>query len=374
MIRVLCLVSILMFLFATPGSAAGHSIVHAGRLDSLMTRAHQSGGFDGAVLVAEGGRVVFKKAYGQADREWSIPNATDTRFRIGSVTKVFTAILVMQLVQEGRLDLEAHISDYLTAYPAKTGQAVTLRHLLSHTSGIPNYMQDIPYIADSDSCGFWVRYSPEELVATFASLDLRFEPGSKFEYCNSAYVLLGDMLEKVTSKPYEQLLKERILDPLGMKDTGYARPETIIPRRARGYLVTDSSCANADYDNTTVFYSAGALYSTVDDLYRLDQALYSDALLDAKTKELMFTHVVATPRGGYTLGWNEGSLPLPGTRERARFVGHVGDANGFFALIFRFTDTKDAIIMLTNSNALGPQTGQALLGGVAGIMHGPGRE
>ena len=374
MTRVLCLATISTLLFASSASAAGRPNVHADHLDSLVMRAHESGGFDGVMLVAEGGRVVFKKAYGLADREWNVPNATDTRFRIGSITKVFTAILVMQLVQEGRLDLDAHISDYLPDYPAKTGQAVTLRHLLSHTSGIPSYTQHNPYIGDSDSCGFWVRYSPEELVATFSNLDLRFEPGSKFEYCNSAYVLLGVILEKLTGKPYEQLLKERILDPLGMKDTGYARPETIIPRRARGYLVRDDGYANAHYDNTAIFYSAGALYSTVDDLFRFDQALYSDVLLDAKTRELMFTHVVATPRGGYTLGWNEGSLPLPGNQKPARFIGHAGDASGFFSVIFRFTETKDLIVMMTNANAMNPQTGQALLGGVAAIMYGPGRE
>jgi CubicO group peptidase (beta-lactamase class C family) len=371
--RALCFALLPMFLFSSPGLAARPTSDHARKLDSLVTSAHESGGFDGAVLVAENGRVVFKKAYGLADREWNVPNATDTRFRIGSVTKVFTAILVMQFVQEGKLDLDAHISDYLPDYPAKTARVVTLRHLLSHTSGIPSYTQHNRYISDPDSCGYWVRYSPEELVATFSNLDLRFEPGSRFEYCNSAYVLLGVILEKVSGKPYEHLLRERILVPLGMKDTGYTRPETVIPRRARGYLVTNDGYANGLYDNTTISYSAGALYSTVDDLFKLDQALYSDALLDAKTRELMFTHVVTTPRGGYALGWNEGSLPLPGDRKPARFVGHVGDASGFFALIFRFTGTKDVIIMLTNSDALNPQTGQALLGGVAAIMYGPGR-
>jgi len=275
-------------------------------------------------------------------------------------------------VQEGRLDLDAHVSDYLPDYPAENGRRITLRQLLSHTSGIPSYTQHIPYVGDPDSCGFWVRYTPEQLVATFAALPLRFAPGSRFEYCNSAYVLLGVILERTTGRPYERLLHERILDPLGMKDTGYARPESLVARRARGYRRTDDGWANAEHDNTTIYYSAGALYSTVGDLFRLDRALETDALLDARTRALMFTHVVDTPRGGYTLGWNEGCLPLPDGRP-FRFVGHVGDASGFFAIVFRFPQTQDLIVMLTNSDALNPRTGQTLLAAVAAIMNGPAR-
>jgi CubicO group peptidase (beta-lactamase class C family) len=361
-----------LLVVTAPAAAAGRPHPHAARLDSLLSLAHRQGGFDGAALVAENGRVVFERAYGLADREWNLPSTTDTRFRIGSVTKLFTAILVMQQVQAGRLDLDAHVTDYLPEYPAENGRRITLRHLLSHTAGIPNYLRDVPAVADPDSCGHWVRYTPEGLVATFSALPLRFAPGSRFEYCNSAYVLLGVILERVTGRPYERLLHERILDPLGLKDTGLAAPESLVARRARGYLVTDGGWANPEADNPTLTYAAGALYSTVDDLFRLDRALETDALLDAPTRALMFTRVVDTPRGGYTLGWNEGFLPLPDGR-RLPFVGHVGDAGGFFALFFRFPATQDLVVLLTNSNALNPQTAQGLLAGIAAILDGPGR-
>jgi CubicO group peptidase (beta-lactamase class C family) len=181
------------------------------------------------VLVADGGKVIYKKGFGMANMEWEIPNQTDTKFRIGSVTKQFTATLVLQLTEEGKIKLDGKITDYLPDYRKDTGDKVTIHHLLNHTSGIPSYT-GLPGFFQNESRN---PYGVKEFVKKFASGDLEFEPGSKFSYNNSGYFLLGAIIEQVTGKPYARVLQERIFDPLGMKDTGYDDDAPLPIRRVR---------------------------------------------------------------------------------------------------------------------------------------------
>ena len=203
----------------------------AAKIDELMAQYHKNNQFMGTVLVAESGKVIYKKGFGYANVEWEIPNTTDTRFRIGSITKQFTAMLILQLVEQGKVKLDGKVTDYLPDYRKETGDRVTVHHLLNHTSGIPSYTGMPTFFKDVSRNPYGV----EEFVKKYASGDLEFEPGSKFVYNNSGYFLLGAIIEKVTGKPYDQVLKENILDPLGMKDTGYDRHDTIIKKRASGY-------------------------------------------------------------------------------------------------------------------------------------------
>lgn len=187
--------------------------------------------FNGSVLVAENDKVIFKKGYGSANMEWKIPNAVDTKFRIGSVTKQFTATLILLLEQEGKINLQEKISKYLPWYRKDSGDKITIEHLLKHTSGIPNYtvradvMNDIA-IHD---------YSPKEIAEKFCSGDPEFEPGTKFKYNNSAYFLLGVIVEEITKKPYAENLKEKIFEPLKMKNSGIDSPKALLENRANGY-------------------------------------------------------------------------------------------------------------------------------------------
>jgi CubicO group peptidase (beta-lactamase class C family) len=181
--------------------------------------------------VAENGKVIFKKGYGMANMEWNIPVETDTKFRLGSITKQFTSMLILQLVQEGKIKLEGKLTDYLPDYRKDTGDRITIHHLLNHTSGIPSYT-GLPNFFQEISRN---PYSVSDFVKKFASGDLEFEPGGKWNYNNSGYFLLGAIVERVTGKPYEQALKERILDPVGMKNTGYDHYDTILAKRAAGY-------------------------------------------------------------------------------------------------------------------------------------------
>src|SRR5215216_6485219 len=173
------------------------------KIDGLLKQYHEYGQFNGSVLVAEKGKVIYKKSFGMANMEWSIPNQPDTKFRIGSVTKQFTATLILQLVEEGKVKLDGKLSDYLTDYRKDTGDKVTIHQLLNHTSGIPSYTGLPNFFAEVSRNP----YSVTDFVKKFASGDLEFEPGSKFSYNNSGYFLLGAIIEKVTGKSYETVLK-----------------------------------------------------------------------------------------------------------------------------------------------------------------------
>src|SRR5215471_3449300 len=254
----------------------------AKKIDDLMTLYSSYGQFNGTVLVAEKGSVIFKKGYGLANMEWGIPNQPDTKFRLGSITKQFTSMLVMQLVQDGKVKLDGKLTDYLPDYRKDTGDRVTIHNLLTHTSGIPSYT-GLPRFFEDVSRN---PYTVEAFVKKYCSGDLEFEPGSKFSYDNSGYFLLGAIIEKVTGKPYEQVLRERIFDPLGMKDTGYDHHEDILKRRATGYDKSPRGVINSPYLDMSLPYAAGSLYSTVEDLYLWDQALYTDKLLEPKYKEM----------------------------------------------------------------------------------------
>ena len=333
--------AVLLLLTGTVFSARAYGQDAAKEIDDLLTRYHDYGQFNGSVLVAKGGNVVYKKGFGLADMEWNIPNAPDTKFRLGSITKQFTSMLIMQRVEQGQLRLEGHLSDYLPYYLKETGDKITLRHLLSHTSGIPNYTE-LPHFFREVSRN---PYEVKEFVQKYCSRDLEFEPGSKFSYSNSGYFILGAILEQLTGKSYETLLHERILEPLGMKDTGYDHWDTILPHRAVGYEKSLKGFHRAAYLDMSIPYSAGSLYSTVEDLHRWDQALYTEKLVSAKSREIMFTPFL----GDYAFGWVvKKQLVGPNAGPRV-VIGHEGGINGFNTLITRIPEDRNLVVFLNNT-------------------------
>ena len=230
---------------------------HFKKVDELLKQYYDLGLFTGSVLVSDRGKI-YEKGYGLANREWDIPNAPDTKFRLGSITKQFTATLILQLVEQGKIKLDGHITDYLPDYRKDTGDKVTIHNLLTHTSGIPSYTERPDYASDISRNTF----TPADFVKKYASGDLEFEPGTKFSYDNGGYFILGAIVEKITGKPYEQVLKERIFDPLGMSDTGFDHLETILPKRATGYSKNPTGFVNSSYVDMSVPYAAGSLYSS----------------------------------------------------------------------------------------------------------------
>lgn len=319
------------------------------KMDALMRQYVENRQFNGSVLVAENGKVVFKKGYGMANMEWSIPNAPDTKFRLGSITKQFTAMLVMQLVEKGKLKVNDKITTYLPDYPKATGDKITVHHLLTHTSGIPNYT-NFPKFFENLSRD---PYTPEVFLKQFSELPLEFEPGSTFNYSNSGYFLLGVLIEKVTGKSYAQVLQEQILTPLQMKDTGYDLFEPILAKRAAGYEKKGPNYVNAAYLDMSIPYAAGSLYSTVEDLYLWDQALYTDKLISASSKALLFTPFLSN----YAYGWGVNKMKMGELKDSLLTIGHGGGINGFNTIITRLPKDKQLVVLLNN-------TGGAPLGAI----------
>ena len=312
------------------------------KIDEILSLYQKYGQFNGSALVADNGKVIYKKGFGLANMEWNIPNAPDTKFRLGSITKQFTATLILQLVEQGKIKLDGKLTDYLPDYRKDTGAKVTIHNLLSHTSGIPSYTS-LPGFFQNVSRN---PYTVDEFIKKYASGDLEFEPGTKFVYDNSGYFLLGAIIEKVTGKPYEQVLKENIFDPLGMKNTGYDHWDTIISKRATGYSRSARGFQTAAYLDMSIPYAAGSLYSTVEDLYLWDQALYGEKILSAKSKELMFKPNLNNYGYGFVI--TNATFPPPTTLQ-VPVIQHNGGINGFNTVIVRMTNDKRLIVLLDNA-------------------------
>jgi CubicO group peptidase (beta-lactamase class C family) len=348
----------LIVAFITATSAFAQQNVQ--KIDGLLKQYHDYGQFNGSILVAEKGKIIYEKGFGMANMEWAIPNQPDTKFRIGSLTKQFTAALVLQLVEEGKIKLDGKISDYLPDYRKDTGEKVTIHQLLNHTSGIPDYTHRPNFSAEISRNP----YSVADFVKKFASGDLEFEPGSKFSYDNSGYSILGAIIEKVTGKTYETVLTERILKPLGMTNSGYDNHSPLLQKRASGYQKTPDGFVNAAYLDMSIPYAAGSMYSTVEDLFKWDQSLYEDKILSAESKKLMFTPGL----GNYGYGIRISDQPLGKTDQKTKIIGHGGAINGFNSYIVRAVEKRQTVIILDNVN-LGQYHGK-ITNSIISILNG----
>lgn len=307
----------------------------AERADRYMQAQTDAGFFSGAVLIAVGGKPLFAKAYGFADADRKVPNTIDTRYRIASITKTFTAALILQLHQEKRLNLQDSICEFMESC-APHWQSVTVRHLLTHTSGIPSYTNAPDFFSRA--------VSPEgadEIDDDLRERALEFAPGEQYRYSNSNYVLLGLIAERTGGMPYAQLLRKRLLDPLEMRDSGYA-VEREPPRSAVGYRPDGLGVEKAPPMHVEWLYAAGGMYSTVGDLLKWDRALYTNEILSDALREAMWT----ADKGDYGYGWQV-LAPSPRTFGRALLL-HAGGVNGFATDLLRYPHERVSIILLAN--------------------------
>ncbi len=311
----------------------GHRI--GNELHRLVNTYTEQKKFTGAVLVAQGEEVLLREGFGLANVEHDIPNRPETVFRIGSMTKPFTAILIMQLMEVGKIHLQDTLNQYVPYFP--NGERITLHQLLSNTSGIPDYIVMAEYEKIMKQ-----RISLPDLFMLFLDKPLVFEPGTDFGYSNSNWVLLGYIIEQVTGKPYAEVLHERIFKPLGMAHSGVEWEQSIIRNRAMGYVDTGSGMLNAELIDDSMMHGAGAIYSTVDDLYRWDRALYGDAILSQKTLLQMWTPVSEKDNSSYGYGWEIRSL------HNRRIITHSGGLPGYVSDIVRFVDDDLVAIILSN--------------------------
>lgn len=314
------------------------------KIHELLSLCFEYGHFNGSVLVAEKGKLIYKNGFGQANKEWNSPNKTNTKHRLASISKQFTAMLIVQLFAKNKLQLDTPITSYLTDYPKATGDKITVHHLLTHSSGLPNFTSFPNYRTIMRKT-----HSPKELIALFAHLPLDFTPGEQFAYSNSGYVLLGAIIEEITGKSYEQVLQEQIFSPLGMKDTGYESNRTILKNRASGYHRNANTFEQSAYIDMTTPYAAGALYSTVEDLFLWDRALYTEKLMPKKYMDLLFEKQMPAWGQHYAYGWEIGKMPIGNTKETVATISHGGSINGFNTQITRFPSQQSLVLLLNNT-------------------------
>jgi CubicO group peptidase (beta-lactamase class C family) len=310
----------------------------------LMTQYHALGQLDGAVLVAEKGKVVYQHAFGQANREWSVPHTTDSVFRIASLTKQFTATMVLQLAEQGKLRLDDKIGRYVPDLKPEIGERVTLAQLMNHTSGIVDY---------ANFPGFWANRLGEKVpradYLAIMNRDLEFAPGTQGHYSSSGYTLLGWVIEHVTGKSYGEALEAMITKPLGMARTMYDAPELVVPRKASGYARVLGQYQPAAPLWIPNIGAGGGMVSTVGDFFKWDQALYGSKVLSEASKRLMWTSSIKDDVWGdlhYGYGWLAGQRQIAG---KARKVHeHGGNGNGFRTLVTRYPDEQRLVVVFLN--------------------------
>jgi CubicO group peptidase (beta-lactamase class C family) len=317
----------------TSAQSAGVSATEIrAKVDEYMNAAMTVNGFSGSILVARDGEPVVSKGYGMANIELAVPNTPQTVFRLGSVTKQFTAMAVMILQERGKLRVSDPVCQYLTDCPA-TWQPLTIRHLLTHTSGIPNYT-NFPDFARTAL----LPTSSAEMIGMLKDKPLEFAPAEKFAYSNSGYYVLGMIIERASGRTYADFLQANIFTPLAMNHTGYDNTSSIIRNRAAGYARQAGETVNAAYMDMTIPFAAGALYSTTEDLLRWDRALYTTTLVSQKSLDETFT----PDKDGYGYGWSIGK------RFDRQVIAHGGGIYGFATEIARFPADRATVIVLSN--------------------------
>lgn len=316
---------------AAPGACTNPAFLK--QAQSAIQAYDQAGLFSGALLVAVNGKPVLRQGVGLADRELGAANTPQTKFRIGSITKQFTATAILQLQEAGKLSIDDPISKYYKDSPPAWSK-ITLRHLLTHTSGIPSYTA-LPGFFDKEARE---PHTPEQLIRLTRDKPLEFEPGSSWAYDNSGYILLGYVIEKVSGQRYADYIQQHIFAPLGMTSSGYDDSGRIIPGRAAGYDRGPDGLQNAAFLDMSVPYAAGSLYSTVDDLLKWDQAMYAATLLKPESLKAMAT--------AYTHDYGFG-LEVDQKWGQDR-VWHNGGINGFSASFQRYPKAHVTAVALSN--------------------------
>jgi CubicO group peptidase (beta-lactamase class C family) len=321
------------------------------RMDQIVRSYSDSHQFMGSVLVAQGDKMVFEKSYGNANLEWNIPDDSLTKFRIGSMTKQFTAASILLLEERGKLSTDDFVKKYMPDAPAAWDK-ITIYNLLTHTSGIPSFTSFPDYHTSEAT-----PTTPKGLVDRFRDKPLEFQPGEKWNYSNSGYVLLGYLLEKISGQSYADFVTQNIFKPLGMKDSGYDSNSAVIPHRATGYSPSPNGPVNSGYIDMTIPFSAGALYSTTHDLLLWEQALYGGKVLSAASLKKMTTPYKENYGCGLMITTAKGHLQYE----------HGGGIEGFNTEMAYYPDDKLTVIALANLNGGAPGD---IAGKLAAVVHG----
>jgi CubicO group peptidase (beta-lactamase class C family) len=332
------------------------------RLDALLAKWNQKDSPGMAVLLIRNGRIEYRKGLGLADVEARTTITPNSQFLLGSISKQFTAMAIMILADQGKLQFDDTLSKFCPEFP-DYARTITIRQLLNHTSGLPDYeellvgKEDANFFRSSKSPPAAYEFTAAEALQILSSQKaLRFSPGEKFEYSNSGYVVLGQIIERVSGKRYAEFLQESIFDPLEMHDTlAVDERKQKVPRLALGYEKQKGKWRDITYTSLNLIYGEDNVISTIEDLYKWDQALYTERMVRRATLEMAFTpgrtndgktieRRIEKQTGSYGFGWSIGSFEGNLTLE------HAGVWSGYFNYIMRVPSRQITAVVLTNSS------------------------
>lgn len=328
----------ILFLFVS--HIAYNQTIERMHVDSLLSSKYSDNELHGSVLIALGDSIHYNQGFGYANIEWEQLNNQDTKFRIGSLTKQFTAALILKLEEEGYLELSHTISKYLSDFPVEIGNRVTIHHLLSNTSGIKD-LTEIP--------NFWtdsvrIHYQHQKLINNLCARGLEFEPGTKFKYSNSGYILLGAIIERATGKKLDSILDKVIVEPLGLKNTGIEHSGMILKKRATGYFFNNGNYTRAPYVYIENAFTAGGMYSTALDLFNWHKALATEKFLSESSINKMFREY----QGPYGYGWYVKKLFTRNITKQIHY--HTGQIHGFHHIVVSVPEDQLFFVILNNVN------------------------
>jgi CubicO group peptidase (beta-lactamase class C family)/uncharacterized protein YneR len=337
--------AVLLFLSATQATAQTLNTKQlTAEFDRMLSEQFKPGETGCAALVAVKGQVIYKKAFGMANLELDVPMQPEMVFRIGSITKQFTAVAILQLMEQGKLSLDDEITKFIPDYPTQ-GHLITIEHLLTHTSGIKSFtnVPEFQKMSRNDM-------QPDEVVKLISSQPMEFAPGTKWAYNNSGYFLLGYIIEKITGKTYQEYLQENFFTPLGMTGSCYGSDVAIIKKRASGYQAGRNGVENAPFLSMLLPYAAGSIQSTVEDLYKWNRALQSYKLLKKETLDKAYTSYKLKngESTSYGYGWALNKL------QGSNVIEHGGGINGFLTNAIYLPEEDVFVALFSNNTAKAP--------------------
>ena len=327
---------VVLLLMAGTGLLGSSVNEKSAKVDSLITGEAKAQNFNGTIAVQRNNEIIYFESFGKANFQFDVPNRNDTKYRIASITKLFTAVLVMEFVERGKLDLHKPIKTYLPSYAGEGAAEVTIRQLLTATSGIES--------SEKHGDLYHERLTTDDILKRYCSGKLEAEPGTKWKYNNADYVILGKVIEAITQVPFEQALREQILNPAGMNSSGMCNSRTIVPGLAFTYQANRHSktIENDPLYYVENYYAAGAMYSTAGDLLKFSDALYGFHLLSEKSVREILTPDLAAY--GYGLWIYDKEID----RQKIRVAERQGSIEGTTTRFLRLLDKGVTIILLSN--------------------------
>lgn len=309
------------------------------KLDTYLKQQTEFGNFSGTVLVAKKGKIILSKAFGMANYELGVPNATHMKFRIGSLSKQFTAVALMQLQEKGLLSLSDTLAKYIPEYSG--AYTVTLHQILTHTAGIPNIT-----LFEDFKVACLQPTTLEKSIKYILQKPLEFTPGDHYAYSNSGYIILSYIIEKVSGISFEKYLKENIFAPLQMRDTGLDSNALVLKNRVSGYSRDEQGLKNASFLDMSWAAGSGGLYSTSLDLFKWNQAWFSEKIVSKESWKKVLSLQVPLKKEECNLGYGYGFTIC--TESGIASISHVGNINGFSSKIIMYLEQEITIIVLSN--------------------------